>query len=79
MPTWILIVALLSIAATAALAVVLRRINAPADRRRRQDGGDTGPFYADTSASSGKTRSDAGPDGSHGGGGDGGGGDGGGD
>ena len=50
MSIWVVIVALLSIAATLGLASVLYRINAPPDARRPSDasGGDGGASYAHT-------------------------------
>jgi hypothetical protein len=75
MPTWILIVAFLSIGVTALLASVLRRINTRQERSDR----DSSPVLADSGGRSGRSRTDNDADGSHDGGGDGGGGDGGGD
>lgn len=49
MATWVLGVAALSIAATAGLAWVLMRVNAPAlERHRRGEGGASGPILTDT-------------------------------
>ena len=80
MSIWVVIVALLSIAATLGLASVLYRINAPQDARRRQDasGGDGGASYtpADGGGRSNQhDHSDAGDGGGDGGDGGGGGGD----
>lgn len=75
---WVVIVALLSIAATLGLASVLYRINAPQDARRGEDaaGGDGGASYMHTD-SGGRSHqhdqtdsSDAGGDGGGDGGGD---------
>jgi hypothetical protein len=47
MPTWIIIVILLSIAATALLASVLQRINAPPSRQTcKAESGGNGAFIA---------------------------------
>jgi hypothetical protein len=77
MPTWIIIVILLSIAATALLASVLQRINAPAKgaRRKADGGGESTPVAHDGSGRGDKHDNDAGDSSSDSGGGDGGGGD----
>jgi hypothetical protein len=84
MPTWILIVILLSIGATALLASVLMRMNAPAgqpkpkrDARRRDDGSMVYAGAGDGRGGKTKTDSndnDGASESSDGGGGDGGGG-----
>jgi len=70
MPTWIVIIALLSIAATAGLTWILTRINQPAKRRGR--GGE--PVFAESGGSH-RDRNDADVDAGDSGGDGGGGGD----
>jgi uncharacterized membrane protein YgcG len=74
MPTWILIIALLSIAATALLTSILTRVNAPPRRDKGSDGGDAGSVSTGSSSRGDRTDNDGtGDGGSDGGGGDGGG------
>ncbi len=62
MPIWILIIALLSVAATALLASILARVNAPPRRDKGSDGGggDTGAVAADRSGRDNDGTSDGG-------------------
>ena len=64
MPVWILIIALLSVAATALLTSILMRVNAPARRNNGGDGGgDMGAVATVRSGRDNDGRSDGGPDG----------------
>ena len=72
MPIWILIIALLSVAATALLASILARVNAPPRREKGSDGGggDTGALAAGSSDRGDRTDNDGTGDGGSDGGGD---------